>query len=73
MELGRMESKGRGFIGNLRRVQEMIDEISKESEEAVLYECDKDAFDFDEFLVIKFDNKIYVVTQWYEAEKELVN
>ena len=68
MEIGRMKLKGNGFIEDLNRVQIMIDEIQKESNKDVIYECDADDWLKDEFLVIKDNEKIYVVISWYECQ-----
>lgn len=73
MEIGRMKLKGNGFIEDLNRVQIMIDEIQKEFSEDVIYECDADDWLKDEFLVIKDNEKIYVVTSWYEGNIKTTN
>jgi len=74
VSLGKMMLRGSGKIWDLRRIQQAIDEVQKEpitnSNEAVLWECPPYLEGDDDFLILRYEGKTYLITRWYEGEGE---
>lgn len=67
MYLTEMSVFGKGFIEDPKSVQELISEIEAEPGDTSMYICDDG-----DFLVLKYDGDVFIVTK-YLAKEESVN